>query len=53
MQEYDTKYLQALLDNNWEVFSKHEHDAKSKGYGPLMPCDYVASPSMQTQLCHS
>ena len=53
MQEYDTKYLQALLDNNWEVISKHEHDAKLKGYGPLMPCDYVASSSMQTQLCHT
>ncbi|KAG6374217.1 hypothetical protein JVT61DRAFT_4875 [Boletus reticuloceps] len=51
VQEYDTKYLQALLEDNWDVVNKHECDARSKGYGPLMPCDYVASPSTQTQLC--
>ena len=51
MQEYDTEYLQALLADNWEVINRHECGVKSKGYGPLMPCDYVASPSTQTQLC--
>ncbi|KIM63808.1 hypothetical protein SCLCIDRAFT_116598, partial [Scleroderma citrinum Foug A] len=51
LQEYDTKYLCALLEDDWDIISHCENTTKLAGYGPCSPCDYVASPSTQLQLC--
>ncbi|KAF9231054.1 hypothetical protein BU15DRAFT_29339, partial [Melanogaster broomeanus] len=51
LQEYDLDYLRALLENNTSVIAKHEGAARERGYGPLVPCSFVASPSEQKQLC--
>jgi len=52
LQEYDTQYLRALLEDDWDVINCCENTAKLAGYGPRCPCDYVASPWTQSQLCH-
>ncbi|KAG2127173.1 uncharacterized protein EDB93DRAFT_1270945, partial [Suillus bovinus] len=51
LQECNTRYLQALLDDNHIIISECEQLAKSQGYGPLLPCSYVTSPSSQRQVC--
>jgi len=51
IQECDTRYLRALLENDVRVIVECEELAKFRGYGPLIPCNYVASPSSQRQLC--
>jgi len=51
LQEYDMQYLHALLEDNWDIINHRENTAKLAGYGPCLPCDYVASPSTQSQLC--
>ncbi|KAF8833796.1 hypothetical protein BDN67DRAFT_998876 [Paxillus ammoniavirescens] len=51
LQEYDTQYLRALLENDWPVINERENTAKTAGYGPRVPCTFVASPSSQSQLC--
>ncbi|KAG1887408.1 uncharacterized protein F5891DRAFT_967475 [Suillus fuscotomentosus] len=51
LQECDTRYLQALLDDDHIIISECEQLAKSQGYGPLLPCSYVTSPSSQRQVC--
>ncbi|KAG2116152.1 hypothetical protein DEU56DRAFT_748432 [Suillus clintonianus] len=52
LQEFDTRYLQALLDDDEVLIASHEEDARQDGYGPLIPCRFVASPSEQKQLSH-
>ncbi|KIK94529.1 hypothetical protein PAXRUDRAFT_142639 [Paxillus rubicundulus Ve08.2h10] len=52
LQEYDTRYLRALLEDDHTIISKCEMFAKSHSYGPLVPCSYIASPSSQHQYCH-
>ncbi|KIK33429.1 hypothetical protein CY34DRAFT_46530, partial [Suillus luteus UH-Slu-Lm8-n1] len=47
LQESDTRYLQALLDDDRRIITECEQLAKSQGYGPLMPCSFVTSPSSQ------
>lgn len=51
LQGYDTEYLHALLEDNWDFIISHENATKLAGYGPRFRCDYVASPSTQSQLC--
>lgn len=51
LQEYDMQYLHALLEDDWNTINLYEIAAKMSGYGPHLPCDYVASPSTQSQLC--
>ncbi|KAG1746028.1 uncharacterized protein EDB91DRAFT_1080250 [Suillus paluster] len=51
LQEFDTGYLQALLDDDKVVIASHEQDVRDNGYGPLIPCHFVASLSQQKQLC--
>ena len=51
LQEYDMQYLHALLKDDWDIINHCENTAKLAGYGPHLPCDYVASPSTQLQLC--
>ncbi|KIJ11659.1 hypothetical protein PAXINDRAFT_15478 [Paxillus involutus ATCC 200175] len=51
LQEYDTQYLCALLENDWPVINERENTAKTAGYGPRVPCTFIASPSSQSQLC--
>ncbi|KAG2110340.1 uncharacterized protein F5147DRAFT_772592 [Suillus discolor] len=49
LQESDTCYLQALLDDDHHMIMKCEQLAKSQGYGPLMLCSFVTGPSSQKQ----
>lgn len=51
LQGYDTQYLHALLEYDWDIINHSENTAKLAGYGPHTPCDYVSSPSTQSQLC--
>ncbi|KAG2086384.1 uncharacterized protein F5147DRAFT_588546 [Suillus discolor] len=51
LQESDTCYLQALLNDDHHMITKCEQLAKSQGYGPLMPCSFVTGPSSQKQVC--
>ncbi|KIK77556.1 hypothetical protein PAXRUDRAFT_166459, partial [Paxillus rubicundulus Ve08.2h10] len=51
LQEYDTQYLHALLENDWPVINKCENAAKMAGYGPHVPCKFIASPFSQSQIC--
>ena len=51
LQEYDINYLWALLEDNKTIIAQHEIAAMQKGYGPLVPCTYVASSSQHTQHC--
>ncbi|KIK80352.1 hypothetical protein PAXRUDRAFT_158926, partial [Paxillus rubicundulus Ve08.2h10] len=51
LQEYNLDYLHALLENNMSVITNHEGAARECGYGPLVPCSFVVSPSKQKQLC--
>ncbi|KAG2137941.1 hypothetical protein DEU56DRAFT_736613 [Suillus clintonianus] len=51
LQESDTRYLQALLNDDRCIIAECEQLAKSRGYGPLMPCSFVTSPSSQKQVC--
>ncbi|KAH7903935.1 hypothetical protein BJ138DRAFT_1019827 [Hygrophoropsis aurantiaca] len=51
LQEYDTQYLRALLENDTMHISEHKNNAKRGGYGPLVPCTFVASPVEQKQRC--
>ncbi|KAF4600363.1 hypothetical protein EYR38_004988 [Pleurotus pulmonarius] len=51
LNEYDIDYLTALLTATSQEVSKFELDARSKGYGPLAPCKFVASRGEQKQLC--
>ncbi|KAG1788472.1 uncharacterized protein HD556DRAFT_1245206, partial [Suillus plorans] len=50
IQECDTQYLRALLEDDRHTILEREDLAKSRGYGPLIPCNYVTSPSSQRQL---
>jgi hypothetical protein len=51
LQEIDTVYLEALLTNNIETILAYELAAQKDGYGPLVPCGIVASPTEQKMLC--
>ena len=51
LQEYDINYLQALLKDNKTIIAQYGIAAMHKGYGPLVPCTYVASSSQHTQHC--
>ncbi|KAG2346777.1 hypothetical protein BDR05DRAFT_997176 [Suillus weaverae] len=44
-------HTRSLLDNDNIIISECEELAKSRGYGPLLPCSYVTSPSSQRQVC--
>ncbi|KAF8581880.1 hypothetical protein K439DRAFT_1635804 [Ramaria rubella] len=52
LDEYDIKYLTALLENDTCYTRTVELDAKAAGYGPLHSCGYVAAHREQKQLCH-
>ncbi|KAF8955028.1 hypothetical protein BDZ97DRAFT_1634183, partial [Flammula alnicola] len=51
LQEFDMKYLTALLQNDVLTTSNLERCALEHGYGPLAPCSFHASASEQKQLC--
>ncbi|KAF8126785.1 hypothetical protein EV363DRAFT_1298507 [Boletus edulis] len=51
LQEYDIDYLRALLENDMNTVAIHENAALQGGYGPRVPCTFVASPSEQKQRC--
>lgn len=52
LQEYDVDYLQALLENNKTIIAQYKIAAKQQEYGPLVPCNFVASSSHHMQHCH-
>ncbi|KIJ35226.1 hypothetical protein M422DRAFT_262607 [Sphaerobolus stellatus SS14] len=51
LDEYDIEYLTALFRNDITEVARHETNAKDLGYGPLIPCTFVASCREQKQLC--
>ncbi|KIJ53896.1 hypothetical protein M422DRAFT_242163 [Sphaerobolus stellatus SS14] len=51
LNEYNLQYLQALLGDDLSEILKYEEAAKVEGYGPLVPCKYVAAPQEQKQYC--
>ncbi|KAF8157089.1 hypothetical protein B0H34DRAFT_798402 [Crassisporium funariophilum] len=51
LQEFDMKYLTALLQNDTSIIASLEQQACLDGYGPLAPCSFRASASEQKQLC--
>ncbi|KAF8990580.1 hypothetical protein BDQ17DRAFT_1433679 [Cyathus striatus] len=51
IQEFDISYLEALLSNDKVRIKHYEQRAYEKGYGPLVPCMFQASPSEQKQCC--
>ncbi|KAF8578686.1 hypothetical protein K439DRAFT_1621146 [Ramaria rubella] len=51
LDEYDIKYLTALLENDTCYTRMVELDAKAAGYGPLHSCGYVAARREQKRLC--
>ncbi|KAF8997022.1 hypothetical protein BDQ17DRAFT_1249116, partial [Cyathus striatus] len=51
IQEFDISYLEALLSNDKVRIKHYEQRAYEKGYGPLVPCTFQASPSEQKQCC--
>jgi len=51
LQEFDISYLTALISGDSMTIKQHEELAKYRGYGPLVPCTFVASPSEQKQIC--
>ncbi len=44
-------YLTALLASDSAIIFAHEEAARCLGYGPLVPCQFMASPSEQRSLC--
>lgn len=52
LQEYDINYLRALLEDNKPIITQYEVAAMQQGYGPLVPCTFVASTSQHMQHCH-
>ncbi|KIJ37987.1 hypothetical protein M422DRAFT_259373 [Sphaerobolus stellatus SS14] len=51
LNEFNLQYLQALFEDNLPEILKYEEAAKAEGYGPLVPCSYVAAPQEQRQYC--
>jgi hypothetical protein len=51
LDEFDTPYLRALLQNDANAIKQHEESARQFGYGPRAPCTFAASPSAQKELC--
>ncbi|KIJ21162.1 hypothetical protein PAXINDRAFT_6932 [Paxillus involutus ATCC 200175] len=51
LQEFNTEYLRALLDDDQNVVNCIEQHAKTLGIGPLAECNFTASPCEQKQLC--
>jgi len=51
LHEFDLVYLQALFYNNLPAIWEHEMAAKAEGYGPLVPCGFIAAPREQKELC--
>lgn len=51
LDEYNIPYLAALLSNNQDNISVHEQHALQQGYGPLIKCNFMASPSEQKSFC--
>ncbi|EJD33115.1 hypothetical protein AURDEDRAFT_155120, partial [Auricularia subglabra TFB-10046 SS5] len=45
IEQYDTEYLRALLEDDYDTALVHETRAASSGYGPLAPCARVAPAS--------
>jgi len=53
LQEYDTDYLQALLEGDEASISSFELNARRLGYGPRLPCSFVAPHSKQKMDCRT
>ncbi|KAG1869710.1 hypothetical protein C8R48DRAFT_597246 [Suillus tomentosus] len=51
LQEFNINYLQALLAHDIAAIVIHEECAEHCGYGPLVPCDFVALPVEHKQTC--
>lgn len=51
LQEFDLGYLKALFSTDAAMIAVHEGQAEMRGYGPLMPCTFTASPSEHKQSC--
>jgi hypothetical protein len=51
LQEIDGNYLEALLSKDLPRILQYEFQAQANGYGPLVACDGVATPSEQKTLC--
>ncbi|KZP27764.1 hypothetical protein FIBSPDRAFT_730391 [Athelia psychrophila] len=50
LDEYNIPYLAALISNDQARVFEHEAVAKHHGYGPLVACGFMASPSEQKSL---
>ena len=48
---FDIEYLQALLLCDYSRINQIENKARAAGYGPLAPCQFVASAHDKKQLC--
>ncbi|KAF7969562.1 hypothetical protein HWV62_26919 [Athelia sp. TMB] len=51
LDEYNIPYLAALLADDPVHIREHEQGALEQGYGPLMACSFMASPSEQKAYC--
>jgi hypothetical protein len=51
LDEFNTEYLRALIENDATTISFYERRAKQDGYGPLIQCSFVASPAELKQRC--
>lgn len=48
---FNLKYLRSLVCNDMDAIKIFEDIAKCDGYGPLIPCDFIAGSSQKTQRC--
>ncbi|KAJ6586302.1 hypothetical protein DFH09DRAFT_1075258 [Mycena vulgaris] len=53
LDKFDNPYLRALLENDCQAIEEREELARKFGYGPLVPCSFNASPSVQKELCRA
>lgn len=51
LNEYDTGYLEALINSDVGRIVSYETAAASQGYGPLVPCNVTDAARGQKQLC--
>ncbi|KZP33349.1 hypothetical protein FIBSPDRAFT_718116, partial [Athelia psychrophila] len=51
LDEYNIPYLAALLSDDPVRVHEHEQGALENGYGPLVACNFMASPSEQKSHC--
>ncbi|KAG8927110.1 hypothetical protein FRC02_008453 [Tulasnella sp. 418] len=51
LADVDIKYLTALIEDNKSFIATHEEEMRTKGYGPLIPCQFTADAREQKEFC--